>query len=158
MKNLILLFTTVVLLFCVTNVSAQKLKVKIKKDIAYVDDVEYLDMSDCTALNCAIKSLTGEDVLVIQFESFEKPNPVKRNPKSKSPYSSTVTERYSVIKFLGIDLEFESEFTRKTLIRAMFENEVMNEDGTVNEENANKLAKKFGRDISSNKPVHIITN
>ena len=158
MKNSILLTLTFLMAICITNVSAQKVKVKIKKDVAYVDDVAYLDMSECTALNCAIKSLTGEDVLVIQFESFEKPNPVKRNPKSKSPYSSTVTERYSIVKFLGFELEFESEFTRKSLIKAMFNGKVINEDGTVNEENAKSLAKKFGRDISSNKPVHIITN
>ena len=153
MKALIILLTSTLLF----SVSTFAQKVKIKKDIAIVDGVDYADLSDCNGQTCAIKSLLGENILVMYWESFEKPNPIKRNPKSKAPYHSTVTERYSIIKFFGTDIEFESKLTsRKQIIRELYKGNVIDVDGKISMENISVFTKKHSRDISSKRPQVII--
>ena len=140
-----------------TSIHAQK--VKIKKDIAIVDDIEFLDLTECNSLSCTFKTLNGKEVLSVQWESFEKPNPVKRNPKSKAPYQSTVNETYAIINFFDFDLEFETELTaRKAIIKEVFNNNIIDSEGNISEENAKRFAKKYGKDISGTRPIQIIRN
>ena len=138
-----------------TPIFAQK--VKIKKGIATVNDVEYADMNECNGQTCTVMSLTGENILVMYWESFEKPNPVKRNPKSKSPYHETVTERYSIIKFFDSDIEFESKLiSKKQILKALYKDNVIDVDGNLSMSNVKVFTKKHARDISSNRPTVII--
>ncbi len=153
MKTLIILLTSTLLL----SVSTFAQKVKIKKDIATVEGVEYADLSDCNGQTCTIKSLMGENILVMHWESFEKPNPIKRNPKSKAPYHPTVTERYSIIKFFGSDIEFESKLlSKKHILRELYNDNVIDSSGKVSNENVEVFMKKHARDISSKRPQVII--
>ena len=146
-----------VILFVAFSSSAQK--VKVKKGIAYVDGVAYVDLEDCDNLSCTYKSMNGTEILSVQWDSFEKANPVKRNPKSRSPYQATVTERYSIIKFFDFDLEFESKLvTRKKIIKSLYKNNVIDEEGNASEENAIRFAKKYGKDISGTRPIQVIRN
>ncbi|MDG1713953.1 hypothetical protein [Lacinutrix sp.] len=118
--------------------SANAQKVKIKKDIAYVNKVEYLKFDDCGTFSasCTIMNLDEDDVIVLQYQSFDKPSPSPRNPKSKAPYQSMVKENYAELRFLDIDLECEVQLSRKKLIKALYKSEVFNKDGSVNQENA----------------------
>lgn len=132
-------------------------KVKIKKGIATIEGIEYLDFNECKSQSCVVKSLTGENILVMFWESFEKPNPIKRNPKSKAPYNETVTERYSIIKFFGSDVEFESKLTsRKQIVRALYADQLVSSDGKLASEKIDIFLKKHARDISSRRPQVII--
>jgi len=132
-------------------------KVKIKKGIATVDGVEYADMNECNGQTCTVMSLTGENILVMYWESFQKPNPVRRNPRSKAPYHETVTERYSIIKFFGSDIEFESKLlSKKQILRALFKDNVIDSSGKLAIGNIDVFMKKHARDISSKRPQVII--
>ncbi|WP_299332679.1 hypothetical protein [uncultured Psychroserpens sp.] len=152
--------TIVVILTFMFAFNAQAQKVKIKKDVAYVDKVEYLKFDDCGTFSasCTVMNLDDEDVIILQYHSFEKPNPVARNPKSKAPYQSMVTESYAELRFLDIELECEVQLTKKKLIKALYKSKVFNKDGTVNKENAEKFARKYHRNVSGNRPTLIITN
>lgn len=153
MRKILLL--CLVSFLAVSSVNAQK--VKIKKDLASVDGIEYATFDECNGQICTIKTLTNQNVLVIQWESFEKKNPVKRNPKSKSPYHETVTERYTVIKFLEIEIEIETQLTgKKQIIKALYNNEVIDSEGNVSVENAELFARKYGQKISGQRPIIII--
>lgn len=151
----ILLLSFVLLGF---SVNAQK--IKIKKDVAYVDNEEYLKFDDCGTFSesCTIMNLEDEEVIILQYHSFEKPNPVPRNPKSKAPYQSMVTETYAELRFLDFELECEVQLSKKKLIKALYKSEVFNEDGSVNKENAQKFARKNHRNVSGERPTVIITN
>ena len=153
MKILILLFASTFLF----SISTFAQKVKIKKGIATVNDVEYADMNECNGQTCTVMSLTGENILVMYWESFEKPNPIKRNPKSKSPYHETVTERYSIIKFFGSDIEFESKLlSKKQIVKALYKDNIIDAGGSLSMSNVKIFTKKHARDISSNRPTVII--
>lgn len=155
--NKIRFVITVLLLTFTFSATAQK--VKIKKKIAYVDGEYYLNLEDCDSYSCTYKSNSGIEILSVQGESFEKPNPVKRNPKYKGPYKATVTQRYSIINFLDFDLEFETELiTRKQIVKNLYKNEVIDTEGNASEENARRFAKKFGKDISGTRPIQVIRN
>ncbi len=157
MKSIKVLTIVFVFLFAL-NLQAQK--VKIKKGVAYVDKVEYLKFDDCGTFSesCTIMNLEDEDVIVLQYQSFEKPNPNPRNPKSKAPYQSMVTESYAELRFLDLEIECEVQMTKKKLIKALYKTKVFNEDGSVNNDNAKKFARKYHRNVSGNRPTVIITN
>ena len=147
-----------IILFCLLFIgNSFTQKVKIRKDIATIDGLEYANMAECNSQTCTIKSMSGENILVMYWESFEKPNPVKRNPKSKSPYHETVTERYSIIKFFGMDIEFESKLlSRKQILKALYKDNVIDNDGKLSVTQAKVFTKKHSRDISSKRPIVII--
>lgn len=157
MKKKLLIFSVVALMSSAFGYSQ---KVKIKKGIAYVDKVEYLKLDDCGGFSttCTLMTLENEDFLSMQFESYQKPNPVPRNPKSKAPYRSTVKVSYVIAKFLDFDLDFESSLNKKKLIKALFKSKVIDENGQVNQENAKKFVRKYGERISVNRPTVIMTN
>jgi len=140
------------------NASAQK--VKIKKGTAYVDKKEYLKFDDCGTFSesCTIMNLEEEEVIVLQYHSFEKPNPTPRNPKSRAPYQSMVTESYAELRFLDLELECEVQLSKKKLVKALYKSKVFNEDGSINQENAKKFARKYHRNVSGERPTVIITN
>jgi len=140
--------------------NAQAQKIKIKKGTAYVDKVEYLKFDGCGAFSesCSIMNLDDEDLIVLQYHSFEKPNPIARNPKSKAPYQSTVTESYAELRFMDFELECEVQLSKKKLVKALYKSKVINEDGSINQENAKKFARKYHRNVSGERPTVIITN
>lgn len=157
MKIFRTLIVTLSILFAF-NASAQK--VKIKKGVAYVDKIEYLKLDDCGAFSesCTLMNLNEDEVIVLQHYSFEKPNPIPRNPKSKAPYQSIVTESYEELRFLDVEIECEVQLTKKKLIKALYKSKVFNDDGSTNIENAKKFARKYHRNISGTRPTVIITN
>ncbi len=156
MKNLKLIVTVLIMTIAF---SATAQKVKIKKDIASVDGVAYLDLTDCSALSCTFKTMTGVEVMSVQWESFKKPNPVKTNPGYRGPTMATVTQHYAIINFFDFDLEFETELaSKKGLVKELYKNKVVLEDGSVSKENALRFSKKFGKDVSGTRPLQIIKN
>lgn len=140
------------------SLSAQK--VKIKKKVAYVEDKAYLDLSETVGSTTTYKSLNGNELFVVHLDSYQKRNPVAKNPRSNAPYKPYVTVYYATIKFLNSDIEFETKdlSNRKVLIKALYNNQVLNENGQVIIEEADKFAKKYGQNVSANKPLEIFTN
>jgi len=135
--------------------TASAQKIKVKKGLVTVDNIEYAKFEKEYG-NKIIKTLDGTKIAVVKEYSFEKPNPIKRNPNSKAPYKATVTERYSVVKFLKFDLEFETKLTTKKLMKAFYNNQVIGEGNVVSEEKANELAELISKDISGTRPYILV--
>jgi len=117
-----------------TTVNAQE--VKIKKDIASVDGKEYVRVGDCGmfATECAISNLDGEKLISIKSFKDEK------NPGT-----------FYQLTFIGLETKIELKKTIKPLIKLLFENKVITEEGTLNPERVKVLSEKYGNQISLKK-------
>lgn len=141
------------LFLTLSTVYAQK--VKIKKGLVTIDQVEYAKV-DNEFNNKVVKTLDDKNIVVLKKHSFEKPNPVKRNPRSKAPYKPTVTVSYYVVSFLDFELEFETKLSVKKLMKAFQSNQVINSDNLVSEENAKKMAKLISEDVSGTRQFLLV--
>lgn len=140
-------------------VLAHAQKVQIKSDVVYVDKKEYLKINDSYGKDL-LTTLSGKEFASVSWESFDVPNPARNNPNNPQAhqYPATIKKWYAVVTFLDFDLAFETDITKKQLFEALYENKVVDEQGTVSEENARLLAKKIASDVSSTKPTVIITH
>jgi hypothetical protein len=117
-----------------TTVNAQE--VKIKKEIASIDGKEYVRVGDCGmfATECSIRNLEGEELIIIKSFKDEK------NPGT-----------YFQLRFVGTDTKIELKKTIKPLIKLLYENKVVTEDGRLNLERVKVLLEKYGNQISAKK-------
>ncbi|MCG8573626.1 MAG: hypothetical protein MI810_01985 [Flavobacteriales bacterium] len=112
--------------------------VKIKKDIAYVDGVEYVKVEK-QAGNMSIYGLDGEEELI--YIKFYDPT-----PSNKENHDS-----YYIVRFLdhGLEAEF-SGMTRKGVLKKLYNGKVI-KDNKIDEEKMKKFVTKYGTDESKNK-------
>lgn len=120
--------------FLIISINLYGQNVKIKKDIAYVNDKEYLKFENCGAFSdtCSIKNLNNEEIIFITVD--------------KVPRDTRYT--YDKVKFLGFDKTIESRESRKDLVKIFYINKVVDENGNLNEDSVNKVVEKYGNDIS----------
>ena len=117
-----------------TTVNAQE--VKIKKEIASIDGKEYVRVGDCGmfATECSIRNLEGEELITIKtFKDARTPG------------------TYFQLRFVGTDTKIELKKTIKPLIKLLFENKVVTEDGRLNLDRVKVLSEKYGNQISLKK-------
>ena len=122
-------------LFITFSVSAQK--VKIKKGIAYVDDVEYVKVEK-EAGNMSVYSLEDEEELV--YIKYYDPT-----PSNKQNHDS-----YHIVRFIEFDVEVELDETRKKIIKMLYKGKVI-KDGKIDEDRLKNFVSKYGSDESRNK-------
>ena len=117
-----------------TTVNAQE--VKIKKEIASIDGNEYVRVGDCGmfATECSIRNLEGDELIIIKSFKDEK------NPGT-----------YFQLRFVGTDIKIELKKTIKPLIKLLYENKVVTEDGRLNLERVKVISEKYGNQISLKK-------
>lgn len=117
-----------------TTVNAQE--VKIKKEIASIDGKEYVRVGDCGmfATECSIRNLEGDEL--ISIKSFKDP----RTPGT-----------YFQLTFVGLDIKIELKKTIKPLIKLLYENKVVTEEGKLQPERVKVLFEKYGNQISLKK-------
>lgn len=128
MKKLLVL---VAVSFCIQFSQAQK--VKIKDNIAYVDDKPYLKVSDCGMFkeDCSISNLEGKEIIFINHLT---------DPRKPGTYFRAV--------FIGLNTTIEIKQTMKPFVETLFKNNVVGEDGKLNPENVKILLEKYGNRIS----------
>ncbi len=128
MKKLLVL---VAVSFCFQFSQAQK--VKIKDNIAYVDDKPYIKVSDCGMFkeDCSISNLEGKEIIFINHLT---------DPRKPGTYFRVV--------FIGLNTTIEIKQTMKPFVETLFKNNVVGEDGKLNPENVKILLEKYGNRIS----------
>jgi len=148
---------TILMCLCWGVINAQK--VKIKKDVVYVDKVEYLKIDDEFGSE-TVQTLDGKDILTFKKYSFDKPNPARnnRNDPNRYKYPATISSSYYVVSFLDFDLEYETDLTRKKIFLAFYKYNLLDDSNKVNEENAHKIGQKISKEVSGSRPVIIIRN
>jgi len=132
------IFTLLLLsLVSIGMVNAQK--IKIKKNIASVDDKPYVKVEKESG-SMSIYSLDGDDEII--FLKLYDPTP---NDKSKP-------DSYFIIRFIDFDKEVEiGGKSRKGILKMFFKAKVINDNGKIDEERMKKFISKYGSDISKNK-------
>lgn len=149
------LFLLIALSICFSTVHAQK--VKIKKGLVTVDGVEYLKTNKDYG-NEIISNLAGKDIIKLEWNSFDVPNPARNNMNdpARMNYPATTKEWYAVATFTDHNITFETDLSQKKIFEALYKDKVVNADGTINEANAEALAKKVHKNVSGNRPNVII--
>jgi hypothetical protein len=140
-----------------TSYNSNAQKVKIKKGIVSVDDKEYLKTNKDYG-NEIISTLDGKDIIKLEWNSFDVPNPARNNANDPARYNypATIKNWYAVASFLDFNITFETELSQKNIFEALYKDKVVDESGKVNEENAKSLAKKIHKNVSGNRPDVLI--
>ncbi len=138
-------------------VSLQAQDIKIKKGIVYADDKAYLKTNKDYG-NEIISTMDGKDIIKLEWFSYDAPNPARNNTAdpARHNYPATIKKWYAVATFLDFNITFETELSQKKIFEALYKDKAVDENGTVNEENAESLAKKVHKNVSGNRPIVII--
>ena len=127
LKTLLLLAA----LTCYTSSFAQK--VKIKDNIAYVDDKPYVKVSDCGIFKeeCSVSNLDGKEIIFIDSLT-----------DSRRPGT------YYRAVFIGLDTTIEIKQTMKSFVETLYKNNVVGPDGRLIPESVKIMLEKYGNRIS----------
>jgi hypothetical protein len=129
------IFKTLLILTTITLSSQFSLaqKVKIKDNIAYVDDKPYLKVSDCGMFKeeCSISNLDGKEIIFI--DNLTDP----RRPGS-----------YFRVVFIGLNTTIEIKQLMKAFVETLYKNNAVGPDGKLIPENVKILLEKYGNNIS----------
>lgn len=134
---------------------SQKVKVKIKDNIATIDGVDYISYTKQNMANDAsIAELNQPEQIFASFQGYKDPNEItKSNPEGRV--------RWIEINFLDLKIKCEVQsMTHKGLVKLLYTNKIF-VDGKLNEENARRFCAKYGMRFSENRPggnVNIIIN
>jgi hypothetical protein len=131
MKTIKTLLLLAVLALSTSHSFAQK--VKIKDNIAYVDDKPYVKVSDCGIFKeeCSISNLDGKEIIFI--DNLTDP----RRPGS-----------YFRVVFIGLNTTIEIKQLMKPFVETLYKNNVVGADGKLVPENVKTLLEKYGNRIS----------
>ena len=124
------------LLFAIITLSSQftlAQKVKIKDNVAYVDDKPYVKVSDCGMFKeeCSISNLDGKEIIFI--DNLTDP----RRPGS-----------YFRVVFIGLNTTIEIKKLMKPFVETLYKNNAVGPDGKLIPENVKILLEKYGNNIS----------
>jgi hypothetical protein len=142
-------------LFISNQANAQKTKVKIKDGIANVDGNPYLNWKKISSVKASISSLNSdEEEIAASWLNYPDPAQVSdANPKG--------LVRWVELYFPELDLRCEvSSASRKELVKLLIQHKIY-VDGELNQENVEKLVKRYGMRFSENRPngnVKVIIN
>lgn len=144
------------LLFVGISFAGISQKVKIKDDVASVDGTDYLIVTKRVLGNeLSIKGMDAEmEEISCMYLDYKD-----ENEKSESNKSGTVDWIELNFIDLGLRCEVPAVFP-KGMVKMLYENKIY-VDGQLNEENVNRLVKKYGMRYSENRPggnVNIIIN
>lgn len=131
--------------------------VKIKKKIAYVDGVAFLKYR-LDYGKIVISTMDNKDLILVNEIEYEIPNPAYENVHNPNryKYSPTLKRWYFIISFIDIEMEYEADINLKGLFSALYKFKVVNDDGSIQTENAEKMKKMIAQDVSSTIPKVVI--
>lgn len=146
-----------VLMFTLTT-EAQEIKVK--KGIVYVDNVATLKINTDYG-NEIVTTMDGKDLMKIETVTYDIPNPARNNVSDPNRYSypATVKRSYHLVSFIDANISFETNLSEKNIFEAIMKDQVIEKDGSIHVEKAERLAKKVHKNISGTRPnVVLIQN
>jgi len=131
MKSVKSLLLVIIFAFSTQFTVAQK--VKIKDNIAYVDDKPYVKVSDCGMFkeDCSISNLDGKEIIFIDHLT---------DPRRPGTYFRVV--------FIGLNITIEIKQLMKPFVETLYKNNVVGEDGKLIPENVKIMLEKYGNRIS----------
>ena len=147
---------TLLLVFGLSQVGYTQ-DVKIKKKIAYIDGVAFLKYRFDFG-KIVISTMDNKDLILVNEIEYEIPNPAYENVHNPNRYRypPTLKKWYFIISFIDIEMEYEADINLKGLFSALYKFKVVNDDGSIQTENAEKMKKMIAQDVSSTIPKVVI--
>ncbi|PCJ67738.1 MAG: hypothetical protein COA58_00970 [Bacteroidetes bacterium] len=136
--------TLITLLLFVIASSSFAQKVKVKKGAVTVDGVAYAnwEKDDIVRQNRLVKNTNGDLLLLAVTRTFQDNKAISEsNPKGNVSY-------YEILKPGSNDILFEYQGFAKHLFKAFYNGKVINEDGTLNEDNLKTVSIRIGKEFS----------
>ena len=142
-----------IVLMIVPALTLHAQKVRIKKGIVYVDNVEYMKVNKDFG-NEVVSMLNDKQILKFEWHSFDAPNPAHRNTNNpgRHNYPATRKVRYAIVSFLDYPITFETDQSMRTVLRGFFIDKVVDAEGNVDVEKAKAIAKKIHKNVSGDRP------
>lgn len=131
MKTIKILVPFLLLTFSIQNSLAQK--IKIKDNIAYVDEVACLKVSDCGMYkeDCSISTLEGKEIISIdKLKNQNKPG------------------TYLRVVFKGLNTTIEVNKTIKQLVEILYKYNAVDKDGKLIPESVKVIHERYGNRFS----------
>ena len=122
-------------------------KLKFKKGIVTVDGIEFVKYNE-EGFFTSYSTLNDVEFITVLSTSYEERNPAyysNQNP-SKFGIKPTITKSVFTVKFPQLGKELTTNMYRKDLITAVYKNKVLNEDGSINEENVDTFISKYNNE------------
>ena len=140
--RLIKTLLTVLILVVSFNVSAQK--VKLKKGNVLVDGEQWLTYQECGMFDgvCSLYNSNESEIIFIKLVKIPGEEPrTQSNPDGNLVFTE--------VSFLEKDLKYEIKGkTYKGIISDLYKANVVNNDGSLNDEKVNRLIEKYGTAFS----------
>lgn len=125
----------------VLSISAFGQDVKLKKGTISVDDKEWAKYDGCGMFDAECTFFKGELEINLQANVINDPTKIERaNPEGRVFWYE--------VKFLGTNKSFEIQQTAKNVAKTLYKANVVNEDGTFNEDAIDKIIEKYGFQFS----------
>jgi len=133
MKKL-LLFS---LLICSFLIFGQK--IKIKKNIVFVDGKEWL-LAEEDTFNYSIFDTNKNELIFIKY--------IQQNPNDTMVFNDSGKPNYFLVKFIGKGKTVEIREFPEDILKIIYKSNIINSDFSINDDKLNVLVEKYGNDFS----------
>lgn len=130
----------VVLLLCTAFLGYSQ-KVRVKKGYVTVDGTNWIKCVEPASYTFSLLDNNEEEIVFIKLVKIPNAEPITR-------YNRTGDVSYFVVKFLGLNKEYELETNYKDVLKNLYLSKAINKDLTLNEEKVDRLVEKYGNEIS----------
>jgi hypothetical protein len=114
-------------------------KVKIKKDIVYIDGQEWL-LAEEDTFNYSIFDKNKNEIIFFKY--------VRQNTGDNMLFNRSGKPNYYFVKFIGTDKSIEIREFPEDILKIIYKSNVINPDFTINQDKLNTLVEKYGNDFS----------
>lgn len=122
-------------------------KVKFKKGIVTIDGTEFVKYNE-EGFFTSYSTLNDVEFITVLSTSYEERNSSYYTTPNPSKYGirPTISRYVFTVKFPEFDKELTTDMYQKDFILAIYKNKIINEDGTINEENIDKFISKYNNE------------
>lgn len=144
MKNMKTLFTV---LFVAVSLTASAQKVKIKKGIVLIDDVETYKHEKEGSME-SFFTLGGKEFLTIIGNTYQEKNPAhfNRNNPQAYRYPEFITKWVYTVKFPESGKELFTDLGVKDVIKAVYKAGLVDTEGELDEEKLSTFINKYNNE------------
>jgi hypothetical protein len=114
-------------------------KVKIKKDIIYIDSKEWLLVENDT-FDYSVFDKNKNEIIFIKY--------MRQNTSDSMLFNRSGRPNYYLVKFIGTNKSFEIRELPEDILKIIYKSNIVNPDFTINLDKLNTLVEKYGNDFS----------
>ena len=129
-------------LFLLFSIFGFSQKVRVKNGFVTVDGVNWIKCVEPSSYTFSLLNNNEEEIVFIKPITIPNAEPI-------SQYNNDGSVSYFVVKFLGLNKEYELRTNYKDVLKNLYLSKAINEDLSLNEDKINLLVEKYGNEISN---------